>query len=72
MNGVKHPFTGALYEQDGKGHILVTTTAGVSGLFTKTGVWIEGELEECDPQLCGWVGGPQVGNHRVVPAGNAG
>ena len=25
-----------------------------------------GELRECDPQLCGWIAGPQVGNHRMV------
>jgi hypothetical protein len=26
---------------------------------------LEGEIRECDPQMCGWVGGPQVVNHRV-------
>ena len=35
------------------------------GLFRIDGSWIEGELRECDPQLCGWVGGPQIENHRV-------
>jgi hypothetical protein len=65
MRGVVHPFSGALYEQDGKGNIRVTQD-GRSGLFRVNGSWIEGDLRECDPQLCGWVGGPQIANHRVA------
>ena len=72
MNGAKHPFTGAVYEQDLHGHIVVTTKEGRSGLFTRWGVYISGELEECDPQLCNWVGGPQYGNHRVGSNSNVG
>ena len=34
MKGVRHPFTGALYEPDGNGHVLVTLD-GRSGLFTQ-------------------------------------
>lgn len=66
MRGIRHPFTGALYEQDGNGHIRVTTRAGVSGTFGVDGRWVSGDLRECDPQLCGWVGGPQIANHRVA------
>ncbi len=65
MNGLRHPFTGALYEQDGHGRIRVTGTDGRSGVFGIDGHWISGELRECDPQLCNWVGGPVVGNHRL-------
>ena len=64
MKGIVHPFSRALYEQDGEGHVRVTDGDRV-GLFTTTGKWIEGELRECDPQLCGWVGGPQIGSHRT-------
>jgi hypothetical protein len=64
MMGIVHPFSGALYEQDGEGHILVTD-GDRRGTFTTRGVWVSGELRECDPQLCGWVGGPQIGSHRV-------
>ena len=35
------------------------------GTFGTDGHWISGELRECDPQLCGWVSGPLVANHRV-------
>jgi hypothetical protein len=65
MRGIVHPFSGALYEQDGDGHIRVTD-GGRTGTFTTRGKWLAGELRECDPQLCGWVGGPQIGSHRVT------
>jgi hypothetical protein len=66
--GLRHPFTGAVYEKDGDGHVLVTNRDGRTGLFWPNGRWISGEIEECDPQLCGWIGGPQIANHRVVAA----
>ncbi len=65
MRGIIHPFSKVLYEQDGEGHIRVSFE-GKWGLFNDNGSYIEGEIRECDPQLCGWVGGPQVANHRVV------
>ena len=40
----------------------------MTGLFTATGIHLSGRLEECDPQLCGWVAGPMIGNHRVSVA----
>jgi hypothetical protein len=71
-NGLRHPFSGATYEQDGEGHIIVTVKSGRTGLFAANGKWISGELEEADPQLCGWVAGPIVGNHRVTEQQRAG
>jgi len=66
MLGVRHPFSGALYEQDGEGNICVTTADGeCSGIFTPEGRHLRGELRECDPQLCGWVAGPTMANHRM-------
>ena len=66
MKGMLHPFDRALYEQDGKGNVRVTTTGGQSGLFSSEGQWLEGELRESDPHLCGWIGGPQVVHHRIA------
>ncbi|MDH3683355.1 MAG: hypothetical protein OEV40_25830 [Acidimicrobiia bacterium] len=63
MLGLRHPLTNALYEQDGNGNVAVTD-GDRHGLFTAEGWWISGELRECDPQLCGWVAGPQVATHR--------
>lgn len=67
MNGLRHPFTNALYEQDDSGNILVSD-GDKHGVFTPAGRWLSGELRECDPQLCGWVAGPQVANHRLSKA----
>jgi hypothetical protein len=68
VNGLRHPFTGALYEQTGDGTIKVTESDGRSGVFGRDGHWIDGDVRECDPQLCNWVGGPIYGNHRLAPA----
>ena len=63
-HGLIHPFTKALYLKTTEGNIRVTN-GDLEGLFRIDGSWIEGELRECDPQLCGWVGGPVIENHRV-------
>ena len=65
MKGHYHPFTRALHEQDGEGNVLVTDADGRWGRFRSDGSWIEGELRECDPQMCNWVAGPQIANHRM-------
>ena len=65
MRGIVHPFSRALYEQDGNGNIRVTHK-GREGIFRVDGRWVSGELRECDPQLAGWVGGPQIATHRVA------
>ena len=67
MNGLRHPFSGATYEQDGQGNVLVTLKDR-TGLFRRNGSWIEGDLRDADPQLCGWIAGPIIGNHRVTPS----
>lgn len=67
MHGMIHPFTNALYEQDGNGNVRVALKGKV-GLFTADGRYIEGDIHEADPQLCGWVGGPKVAHHRIQRA----
>ena len=64
MKGLTHPFTRALYEQNGDGNIRVTLRGRV-GIFTVDGRWLSGELRECDPHMCGWIAGPQFVSHRV-------
>jgi hypothetical protein len=64
MLGMLHPFSRALYEQDGNGNVRVSSD-GKFGLFTPDGRWIEGEIFDADPQLCGWIGGPKVAHHRI-------
>tara|TARA_B100000686_G_C16585483_1_gene860461 strand:- start:419 stop:643 length:225 start_codon:yes stop_codon:yes gene_type:complete len=64
MGGLIHPFTGMLYEKDADGNVLVSNSE-ISGLFAPDGRWINGDLRECDPQLCNWVAGPIMPNHRI-------
>ena len=63
--GLRHPYTHALYELTDEDLVLVTAPDGRSGRFRPDGRWVEGELREADPHLCGWVAGPRVRNHRV-------
>ncbi len=74
MLGARHPFTGAIYERADDG-TLVVTLDGRTGRFRPDGSWIEGDIRECDPQLCGWVAGPRIPNHRLhetVPPSTSG
>lgn len=68
--GIRHPFSGALYERHGDDKIpqIKVTDGDRSGVFTHEGEWISGEVRECDPQLCGWVAGPQMTHHRMENA----
>ncbi len=68
MNGQIHPFSGALYEQDGHGNVRVTLNHKV-GSFNPDGSWIEGDVFEADPQFCGWIAGPKVLHHRLQANG---
>lgn len=65
MLGLRHPFTRALYELDVQGNVIVHD-GDRWGRFTPHGRWIEGDLREADPHLCGWVAGKQIANHRMV------
>jgi hypothetical protein len=62
--GILHPFTRALYERIDAEHVRVTLD-GARGVFSPDGRWLEGELREADPQLCGWLGGPRLVHHRL-------
>jgi hypothetical protein len=68
LSGVRHPFTGALYERDGE--TVKVTLGDRTGWFTSDGRWLSGELREADPHLCGWVGGPRMANRFTAAAGN--
>jgi hypothetical protein len=67
VQGIRHPFTGALYEPLADETVMVSLE-GESGIFERNGQWISGEIREADPHLCGWVGGPKVRHHRLDAA----
>jgi hypothetical protein len=55
MRQIRHPLSGAVYELDDDGGILVTTDASM-GRFTTDGRWLSGDLRTADPELCRWIG----------------
>jgi hypothetical protein len=65
--GLRHPFGGALYICTPEGNIRVEID-DKQGLFHSDGRWIEGELREADPQLCGWVAGDRVTRRGMASA----
>jgi hypothetical protein len=66
MQGMLHPFTGALYERDQMDQSLVRVSLnGRWGLFRPDGVWVSGEIYAADPHLCGWIAGPKLIHHRL-------
>lgn len=59
MEGIRHPLSGAVYDLEADGTITVALD-GRTGSFTKAGVYVSGEVKECDPHLCVWVGGKRM------------
>jgi len=71
----RHPLSGAVYEVTEDGLIRVVDDNG-SGLFRADGTWVSGEVTVADPQLCGWLAGPQVtrsfgGSQKDLPVTGA-
>jgi hypothetical protein len=52
---IRHPFDDILYELTDEGLIRLTD-GDRQGLFRQDGRWIEGDIRQCDPQMCVWVG----------------
>jgi hypothetical protein len=66
MQGLIHPFSGALYERDDTSSTLVRVSKdGKWGRFRSDGTWVDGEVYDADPQLCGWIAGPKLVHHRL-------
>jgi hypothetical protein len=66
MRQIRHPLSGYLYEQDGDGHVLVTSRDGRTGRFRPDGSWVSGDVRSADPQLCGWIGGPELASRHAA------
>ena len=57
---VRHPLNGWTYERDDDALVLVTTPDGRKGWFTPQAAYVRGDIGDVNPNLCVWVGGPQV------------
>ncbi|HET9078428.1 MAG TPA: hypothetical protein VFN68_15945 [Acidimicrobiales bacterium] len=55
MRKLRHPLSGAVYEEAGTDRVQVTDREGVTGVFTGDGRWVSGELRHADPEVCRWV-----------------
>lgn len=68
MSGLRHPLSGAVYDVATEGAISVTHE-GSWGLFDRNGVWVEGDLRTCDPQMCNWLasGVHELAGRRPTP-----
>jgi hypothetical protein len=56
---IKHPLSGAVYELDEQGNVMVTKDDQV-GVYDAEGCWLEGAVHTVDPELCRWIGnGPR-------------
>lgn len=67
MGALIHPFSGDRYVRNDDGTITVTSVKrGTVGVFQRNGKWVSGELREADAQVCGWMGGPRLLNHRLA------
>ena len=56
MPSISHPFDPqSVYSLTNDGHIMVRNGER-SGIFTREGIHVSGEIRQADPQLCVWVG----------------
>lgn len=68
MKELKHPLTRATYGVDPDHDGLVKVEDGDRiGWFTHLGEWRAGARFQVDPELCNWVGGPDVATDRSKP-----
>jgi hypothetical protein len=61
MRGIRHPLSGAVYELMPDGTIEVSKD-GRAGIFDVHGRWRSGDLKQCDPHLCVWIGSKELEN----------
>jgi NAD(P)-dependent dehydrogenase (short-subunit alcohol dehydrogenase family) len=65
---LRHPLTGAVYEDQGDGSVRVEAADGSVGIFRHDGAWLRGALRQADPHLLGFVAGPALGSGRLPAA----
>jgi len=75
MISMRHALTGADYEAEGPDRVRVVD-GDRWGLFDRYGRWLEGEIIQCDPQICIWLTGLVVvqgqGNAIATSGGKSG
>ena len=59
MPQIRHPLSGVVYDLAADGTVILEKD-GKTGRFTTRGQYLEGDIKQADPQLCGWIGGVQL------------
>jgi hypothetical protein len=67
MIRTRHALTGAEYKAEGPNSVRVVD-GDKWGRFDRYGGWLEGEIIQCDPQLCIWLTGLVVVQARGTGA----
>lgn len=70
MIRTRHALTGADYEAEGPNSVRVVD-GDKWGRFDRYGGWLEGEIVQCDPQLCIWLTGLVVVQARGTAAASS-
>ena len=70
MTKTRHALTNAEYHAESPNSVRVID-GGKWGRFDRYGGWLEGELHQCDPQLCIWLTGILVVQQRTKASAKA-
>ena len=65
MTKLRHALTHAEYEAEGPNAVRVVD-GDRWGRFDRQGTWIEGEITQCDPQICIWLTGLAIIQRRAA------
>jgi hypothetical protein len=67
---LRHPLTRADYYAESGARVRVVD-GDKWGRFDRTGAWLEGELRQCDPQMCRWLAGVLLMHEQAQKAGQS-
>ena len=62
---MKHPRSGATYTLRSDGKVDVENN-GVTGVFTRDGRYVSGDIRQADPHFILWIAGPQLPAEATV------
>jgi hypothetical protein len=65
MTATRHALTGATYEAEGADSVRVVD-GDKWGRFDRYGNWLEGEIIQCDQQMCIWLTGLVIVQERAT------
>ncbi len=63
---IRHAFGDVAYQLTEE-KLVHVNDGSHEGLFTGEGIWVSGDLRECDPQMCVWVSNQHETSEVVDP-----